>query len=58
MTRIGRPPKPANEKASRHVRVPVTPAEGAELDAWAEREGRPLAELARRVALRAARRVR
>jgi hypothetical protein len=38
----------------RDVRVPVSPMEGALLDAWAEREGVPLAELVRDAALEAA----
>jgi len=53
---LGRPPIPPEEVRARHVRVPVNEAEGAALDAWAEREGRPLAELVRDVAVRSARR--
>jgi len=54
--RLGRPPIPPAEVRARHVRVPVNEAEGAALDAWAKREGRPLAELVRDVAVRAAKR--
>lgn len=54
--RLGRPPGPPEAVRARHVRVPVNGAEGATLDAWAAREGRPLAELVREAALRRARR--
>lgn len=52
----GRPPLPPGEVRARAVRVPVSDAEGAALDAWAESQGRPLAACVRDVALRAARR--
>lgn len=51
----GRPPA-GDAKRSQRLEVVVTPAERAVLDAWAEREGRPLAELLRDRGLRAARR--
>ena len=56
MKPIGRPPLPEHERASERVRVYLTPAERAELDAWADSLGRPLAALLREMALRAARR--
>lgn len=52
--KLGRPPKPARERRERDVRVPVNAAEGRALDAWSEREGKPLAELVRECAMRAA----
>lgn len=58
MTRLGRPPGPPEAVRARHVRVPVNDVEGAVLDAWAAREGRPLAELVREAVLRRARRAR
>ncbi len=51
-----RRPLPPDERRTRHVRVPVSALEGATLDAWVRREGRPLAELVRGVALAKARR--
>ncbi len=54
----GRPALPACERRTRHVRVPVDRAEGAAFDAWAAREGRPLAELVRAAALARAKRTR
>jgi hypothetical protein len=52
----GRPPIDPATALLRRVPVRVTEAEGAILDAWAAREGRPLATLVRERALRAARR--
>lgn len=52
----GRPPVPPAERRERDVRVSVSEAEGAALDAWAAREGRPLAALLRELGLRRARR--
>ncbi len=43
--RRGRPPTPAADRRSERVVLRATPAERAMLAAWAEREGRPLAEL-------------
>lgn len=54
--RLGRPAGPPEAVRERHVRVPVNEAEGAALDAWSKRAGRPLAELVRETALRAAKR--
>jgi hypothetical protein len=47
---------PVGERRERDVRVPVSAAEGAELDAWATRQGRKLAALAREALLAEARR--
>lgn len=55
-TKMGRPPKPAAERRSIILHTPVNAAERAALDAWAKRAGKPLAELVRETALRAARR--
>jgi hypothetical protein len=51
----GRPPKPASERKSRRIDVYVSEPDGVELDAWADREGRPLSELLAERGLRAAR---
>ena len=56
--KLGRPPIPPEEVRTRHVRVPVSEAEGQVLDAWSAREARPLAALVRETTLRAAKRVR
>ncbi len=53
-----RRPLPPDERRTRHVRVPVSALEGATLDAWVLREGRPLAELVRAAALARAKRTR
>lgn len=54
----GRPPLPEGERRDQTHRIPIYPSasERAELDAWAEREGQPLARLVLDRALRAARR--
>lgn len=53
----GRPPLDPADVRSATTLHRWTPAERAELDAWVSRTGRPLAELVRKAALRAARRV-
>lgn len=52
----GRPPVAHDKRRDRDVRVPVTAAEGAALDAWAAAAAKPLATLARETLLRAAKR--
>lgn len=52
----GRPALPPEERASRTLRARLTPPQHADLLAWSEREGRPLAELVVEVAMRAAKR--
>lgn len=51
---VRRSDSPDGQRRTRHVRVPVSPAEGEVLDEWSEREGAPLAELVRDAALDAA----
>jgi hypothetical protein len=52
----GRPPLPKRERKTRRVDVYVSEPDGAELDAWAKREGAALSELLADRGLRAARR--
>lgn len=52
----GPAPLPAAAKRSALALIKVTPAERAELEAWARRERRPLAALLREAGLAASRR--